>query len=111
MNYASLSYAALFHATLPETALEIAALLVIVVDLGFLRKATFPIRTAFAAFIGVAGCIAAIWAVYASRSKSPHPTPLLSMLRGSMNGSRGSKAVRGIQDLAVYQSFGLCTAR
>ena len=66
MNYAALSYAALFRATLPETALEIAALLVIVVDLGFLRKATLPIRTAFAAVIGVAGCIAAVWAVYAA---------------------------------------------
>src|ERR1700722_5320963 len=66
MNYAALSYAALFRATLPETALEIAALLVIVVDLGFLRKATLTIRTAFAAVIGVAGCIAAIWAVYAA---------------------------------------------
>jgi NADH-quinone oxidoreductase subunit N len=66
MNYAALSYAALFRATLPETALEIAALLVIVVDLGFLRKTTLPIRTAIAAFIGVAGCIAAIWAVYAA---------------------------------------------
>jgi NADH-quinone oxidoreductase subunit N len=66
MNYAALSYAALFRATLPETVLEIAALLVIVVDLGFLRKATLPIRTAFAAVIGVAGCIAAIWAVYAA---------------------------------------------
>jgi len=66
MNYAALSYAALFRATLPETALEIAALLVIVVDLGFLRKATLPIRTAFAAVIGVVGCIAAIWAVYAA---------------------------------------------
>lgn len=64
MNYAALNYAALFWATLPETALEIAALLVLVVDIGFLRKATLPIRTAFAAVIGVAGCIAAIWAVY-----------------------------------------------
>ena len=34
-----MNYAALFRATLPETALEIAALLVLVVDLGFLRKA------------------------------------------------------------------------
>jgi len=64
MNYAALSYAALFRATLPEIVLEIAALLVIVVDLGFLRKATLPIRTAFAAVIGVAGCVAAVWAVY-----------------------------------------------
>jgi NADH-quinone oxidoreductase subunit N len=60
-----MNYAALFHATLPETALEIAALLVIIVDLGFLRKAALEIRTAVAAFIGVAGCIAAIWAVCA----------------------------------------------
>jgi len=66
VNYAALNYADLFRATLPETALEIAALFVIVFDLGFLRKATLPIRTAFAAFIGVAGCIAAIWAVYAA---------------------------------------------
>src|ERR1700722_17523104 len=64
MNYAALSYAALFRATLPETVLEIAALLVIVVDLGFLRKATLPIRTACAAVIGVAGCVTAVWAVY-----------------------------------------------
>ena len=64
MNYADLSYAALFQATLPETVLEIAALLVIVVDLGFLRKATLPIRTAFAAVIGVTGCLSAVWAVY-----------------------------------------------
>jgi NADH-quinone oxidoreductase subunit N len=66
MNYAALSYSALFQATLPETALEIAALLAIVVDLGFLRKATLQTRTAFAAAIGVAGCIAAVWAVYAA---------------------------------------------
>ena len=66
MNYAALSYASLFRATLPETALEIAALLVLVVDLGFLRKATLKIRTAAAAMIGIAGCIAAAWAVYAA---------------------------------------------
>jgi len=65
MNYAALSFASLFRATLPETALEIAALLVIVVDLGFLRKKALEIRVAVAAFIGVAGCIAAIWTVCA----------------------------------------------
>ena len=31
-------YSALFRVTLPETALEVAALLVLVVDLGLLRK-------------------------------------------------------------------------
>ena len=34
-----MNYADLFRVTLPETALEIAALLVLVVDLGLLRKA------------------------------------------------------------------------
>jgi NADH-quinone oxidoreductase subunit N len=58
-----MNYAALFHATLPETALEIAALLVLVVDLGFLRKATLQTRIAVAALIGIVGCGAALWAV------------------------------------------------
>jgi NADH-quinone oxidoreductase subunit N len=59
-----MNYVDLFRATLPETALEIAALLVIVVDLGFLRKAASNTRVAVAALIGVVGCAAAIWAVY-----------------------------------------------
>jgi NADH-quinone oxidoreductase subunit N len=61
-----MNYVDLFRATLPETALEIAALLVIVVDLGFLRKAASKTRVAVAALVGVAGCAAAIWAVYAA---------------------------------------------
>ena len=39
-----MNYTELFRATLPETALEIAALLVLVVDLGFLRKAALKTR-------------------------------------------------------------------
>ena len=35
-----MNYADLFRVTLPETILEIAALLVLIVDLGFLRKST-----------------------------------------------------------------------
>ena len=61
-----MNYVDLFRATLPETALEIAALLVIVVDLGFLRKAAAKSRVAVAALLGVAGCAVAIWAVYAA---------------------------------------------
>jgi NADH-quinone oxidoreductase subunit N len=61
-----MNYAALFHATLPETALEIAALLVIVFDLGFLRQAAIKTRIAAAALVGIMGCAAAIWAVYAA---------------------------------------------
>ncbi len=61
-----MNYADLFRATLPETALEVAALLVLVVDLGFLRKAATKTRIAVAALVGIAGCAAAIWAVYAT---------------------------------------------
>ncbi len=58
-----MNYADLFRATLPETALEIAALLVLVVDLGLLRKAALKVRAAAAALLGVAGCGAALWAM------------------------------------------------
>jgi NADH-quinone oxidoreductase subunit N len=61
-----MNYADLFRATLPETALEIAALLVLVVDLGLLRKASQKVRTAAAAVLGVAGCTAGIWAMWAT---------------------------------------------
>jgi NADH-quinone oxidoreductase subunit N len=61
-----MNYADLFSAMLPETVLEIAALLVLVVDLGFLRKAAFKYRIIVASFLGVAGCIVAIWGVYAA---------------------------------------------
>ena len=58
-----MNYANLFRATLPETALEIAALLVLVIDLGFLRKAALKTRVTTAAILGVAGCGAALWAL------------------------------------------------
>jgi NADH-quinone oxidoreductase subunit N len=61
-----MNYADLFRVTLPETALEIAALLVLVVDLGFLRKADLHLRAAVAALLGVAGCGAALWAMTAA---------------------------------------------
>src|SRR5271157_3953204 len=58
-----MNYADLFRVTLPETALEVAALLVLVVDLAFLRKAAPRLRAAVAALVGVAGCAAALWAI------------------------------------------------
>jgi NADH-quinone oxidoreductase subunit N len=66
LNYAALNYAELFRATLPETALEVAAVLVLVADLAFLRRATDKLRATAAAGLGIAGCLAAIWAVYAT---------------------------------------------
>jgi NADH-quinone oxidoreductase subunit N len=58
-----MNYANLFRATLPETALEIAALLVLVADLGLLRKAVPKVRVTVAALLGIAGCGAAFWAI------------------------------------------------
>ncbi|MDR3727159.1 MAG: NADH-quinone oxidoreductase subunit N [Terracidiphilus sp.] len=58
-----MNYADLFRVMLPETALEIAALFVVVVDLGFLRKAAYKVRITLAALLGVAGCCAALWAM------------------------------------------------
>src|ERR1700751_3821498 len=51
-----MNYADLFRVTLPETVLEIAALVVLVVDLGFLRKAALGVRVSIAALLGVIGC-------------------------------------------------------
>jgi NADH-quinone oxidoreductase subunit N len=62
MNYPEF-YSSLFRVTLPETALEVAALLVLVVDLGFLRNAALKTRLNVATLLGVAGCGAALWAI------------------------------------------------
>ena len=48
-----MNYADLFRVTLPETALEVVALVVLIVDLGFLRKAALKVRLAVAALLGV----------------------------------------------------------
>jgi len=58
-----MNYADLFRVTLPETVLEIAALLVLVVDLGVVRKAALQMRLAVAAIVGIAGCGVAIWSL------------------------------------------------
>ena len=58
-----MNYADLFRVTLPETALEIASLLVLIVDLGFLRKAALQTRVTAAVVLGVFGCGAAMMAM------------------------------------------------
>jgi NADH-quinone oxidoreductase subunit N len=58
-----MNYAELFRATLPESILEIAALVVLVIDLAFLRQAALKVRAALAALLGVAGCIVGLWAM------------------------------------------------
>lgn len=55
-----MNYADLFRVTLPESALEAAALIVLVVDLLFLRKAALRTREMTATVLGVIGCAAAL---------------------------------------------------
>jgi NADH-quinone oxidoreductase subunit N len=61
-----MNYLELFRATMPETALEIAALLVLVVDLGPLRRAATEVRRTVAVLLGVLGCGAALWTLATS---------------------------------------------
>ena len=56
-----MNYAELFRVTLPETVLEVAALLVLIVDLSLLRNAAIKTRAAGSALVGVAGCVVALW--------------------------------------------------
>jgi NADH-quinone oxidoreductase subunit N len=58
-----MNYADLFRATLPETVLEAAALLLLFIDLGFLRRAALRTRIVVATLAGIAGCVAALVAI------------------------------------------------
>jgi NADH-quinone oxidoreductase subunit N len=58
-----MNYADLFHVLLPETALEVAALVVLIADLAFLRHAALRTRAAVAAALGVLGCLGSLWAI------------------------------------------------
>ena len=58
-----MNYYDLFRATLPETVLECAALLVLLADLAALRNAALKTRAAVAALLGVVGCGVALWAL------------------------------------------------
>jgi NADH-quinone oxidoreductase subunit N len=58
-----MNYADLFRVTLPEMALEITSVLVLFVDLAFLRKAALQTRVMSAVLLGVIGCGAALIAL------------------------------------------------
>lgn len=55
-----MNYANLFCVTLPETALEVAALVALIVDVSVLRKAAQQVRLAVAALLGATGCAVAL---------------------------------------------------
>jgi NADH-quinone oxidoreductase subunit N len=56
----AVNYGDLFTITLPETILEVVSLLILVVDLGWLRKSSQSMRMATANVLGVLGCALAI---------------------------------------------------
>ncbi len=85
-----MNYADLFRVTLPETMLEVAALVVLIVDLGFLRKAALKVRVAVAALLGVAGCGAALWALQASAGGGYSFDGALLLAQGSYIGAAQS---------------------
>ncbi len=69
-----MNYADLFRVTLPETSLDVAALLVLVVDLGLLRKAALQTRVIAAVMLGVFGCFAAMLAMpFQGQGGLPYP--------------------------------------
>jgi NADH-quinone oxidoreductase subunit N len=51
-----MNYADLLRVTMPETVLEVTALVVLLVDLGLLRKSSVRLRIAAAAVLGILGC-------------------------------------------------------
>lgn len=91
-----MNYAELFRITLPETILEITALVVLVVDLGLLRKAALHVRLGVAALLGVIGCGAALMTI-------PHYLPGgLSAANGDvLLATGGSAALAQVAILAL----------
>jgi len=58
----AMNYGELFTITLPETILEVVSLLILVVDLGWLRKRSQSVRMATANVLAVLGCaLATVW--------------------------------------------------
>jgi NADH-quinone oxidoreductase subunit N len=97
------NYADLFRVTMPETALELAALLVLAVDLGLLRKASLRMRTSVATLLGVVGCLLALLTIsYQAQGGLRYPATdeLLLAVGGS-----GAIAQVGILALTVLTLF------
>ncbi|HUH62770.1 MAG TPA: NADH-quinone oxidoreductase subunit N [Terracidiphilus sp.] len=96
-----MNYADLFRVTLPETILEIAAVVVLIVDLAFLRKSAQQLRTTSAAFFGIIGCAAAAW--------------YLPLGVGNLNGPDGlallsTGGAAACAQIAILALTGLCLA-
>lgn len=64
MNLLAINYGNLFAITLPESILELVSLLILVVDLGWMRRFSQTARMSVATALGVLGCVASLaWLV------------------------------------------------
>ena len=77
-----MNYSDLFRVTLPETALEITALVVLIVDLGLLSKAQLKMRASVAALVGVLGCAAGLWSISLAGGAGLYVDGLLVLANG-----------------------------
>ena len=68
LQTSAMDYGSLFNITLPETILEVVSLLVLVVDLAWMRKSSQAVRMAVACVLSAAGCVGALLWLFA------HPT-------------------------------------
>jgi len=103
-----MNYTDLFRVTLPETVLEIAALLVLVVDLGLLRKAALKVRLAVAAALGVGGCCVALWALALSAGAGfgvSGELPMLYQSRFAMEAQAGILILTALTLLLLFDSI------
>ena len=102
-----MNYADLFRITLPETVLEVAALVVLIVDLGLLRKAALRVRLATAALLGVLGCIAALAALaLAPAAGLIYPGRNDVVLTASGSAMVAQTAILGLTVLALFLLVG-----
>jgi NADH-quinone oxidoreductase subunit N len=98
-----MNFADLFRVTLPETALEVAALLVLLVDLAFLRKAVIHVRLIAAALLGVLGCIVSV-ATIPFQAQGPLLTPSGDQMLLAVGGSTAVGQI-GILALTMLTLF------
>jgi NADH-quinone oxidoreductase subunit N len=68
---AAVNYSDLLSITVPETIIEIVSLVVLVVDLGWLRKSAQSTRMGVACILGVLGCVGALLWLFAHPTAAP----------------------------------------
>jgi NADH-quinone oxidoreductase subunit N len=90
LQAAAVNYSDLVSITVPETILEIVSLLVLVIDLGWLRKSAQSTRMSVACTLGVLGCVGALLWLFLHPTAAPFAdgalvaTPLVAAAQGGI---------------------------